>query len=282
MFGMHANDSVLPNTLSESKYEVKSVVRALRLLDILAENGVEGLTVTEAAAQLGASKSATFALLQTLVGAGYGTGHDPGPRYRLGPAVLRLADSHTHSTPLVDLARPAMLSLTEQTGWTSRLAIHENGYPVFIDRVEGRGSIRFYTPLGIRELPHHSAAGKAILAGLAQSRVRSIAEETGLPQRTRHTITDIDSLLTDLSRVRTRGFAVDDEEDDQGVLCVGAAFRGRDGQPAGALSITGLKADLPDWRVQELGGVVRDHADRVTRALGGSPWQPEESSQVVR
>jgi IclR family acetate operon transcriptional repressor len=269
----NANNVALRST-RYAKYEVKSVARALDLLELLADHADDGLSVTEAAAAMGASKSATFAMLQTLVGRGYASDLDRGRRYRLGPAVLRLSDRHTRSMTLIDLVRPSMRALTEETGWASRLAIHENGYPVFIERVDGQGSIRFHTPLGLREMPHRSAAGKAILAGLHEDLVRSIAHETGLPRFTPHTITDVDTLLADLELVRSRGFAVDDEEDVTGVLCVGAAFLGRDGEPAGAVSITGLKADMPDWRVQEMGRIVRAHADEMANAIGGRPWRP--------
>jgi IclR family acetate operon transcriptional repressor len=274
---MTVRNSAEPNAsaIGSSKYgryEVKSVARALQLLELLADHADNGLSVTEVAAAVGASKSATFAMLQTLVGYGYATDVDPGPRYRLGPAVLRLADSHSQSMTLIKLVRPAMRALTEVTGWTSRLAIHDGGYPIFIDRVDGQGSIRFFTPLGIREMPHRSAAGKSILAELDEGLVRTVAEETGLPRHTSHTITDVDALLADLELVRSRGFAVDDEEDETGVLCVGAAFLGRDGQPAGAVSITGLKADLPEWKLQELGRTVRTHADQMATAIGGRPW----------
>jgi IclR family transcriptional regulator, acetate operon repressor len=271
LFGVTAADSSLPNKESrDSRYQLKSVSRALRLLEILAENADHGLSVTEAAALLGASKSATFAMLQTLVSFNFATDVERGPRYRLGPAVLRLADSHARSNPLVGLVRPHLRSLTDETGWTSRLATHQDGYPIFIDRVDGRGSIRFFTSVGVREQPHHSAAGKAILAELDESVVHRIASENGLPRRTRHTITDVSSLLADLALCRTRGFAIDDEEDEAGVLCVGAAFSGRDGRPVGAVSITGLKADVPDWKVQELGSIVRAHADQMTMAIGGN------------
>jgi IclR family acetate operon transcriptional repressor len=255
------------------KYEVKSVARALQLLELLGDHAEDGLSVTEAAAAFGASKSATFAMLQTLVGHRYATVLDPGPRYRLGPAVLWLSDSHTRSMTLIELVRPAMRALADETGWTSRLAIHENGYPIFIDRIDGQGPIRFHTPLGLREMPHHSAAGKAILAALDEGLVRLIAQETGLPRRTPNTITDVDSLLADLELVRSRGFAVDDEEDEPGVLCIGAAFLGRDGSPAGAVSITGLKADMPEWRLQELGRTVRAHADEMAMSIGGQTWR---------
>jgi IclR family acetate operon transcriptional repressor len=278
VFGMAVSGSDTANNVAirsgrYEKYEVKSVARALQLLELLADYADDGLSVTEAAAAVGASKSATFAMLQTLVGRGYATDLDRGPRYRLGPAVLRLSDSHTRSMTLIDLVRPALRALAEETGWTSRLAIHEHGYPVFIDRVDGQGSIRFHTPLGLREMPHRSAAGKAILAALDEELVRSIAHETGLPRQTPNTITDVDSLLADLELVRGRGFAVDDEEDVPGVLCVGSAFQGRDGDPAGAVSITGLKADMPDWKLQELGRTVRARADEMAIAIGGQPWR---------
>jgi IclR family acetate operon transcriptional repressor len=269
----YANNVALRST-RYARYEVKSVARALQLLELLADHADDGLSMTEAAAAMGASKSATFAMLQTLVGRGYASDLDRGRRYRLGPAVLRLSDSHLRSMRLIDLVRPSMRALTEETGWASRLAIHENGYPVFIDRVDGPGSIRFHMPLGLREVPHRSAAGKAILSALDEGRVRSIAHETGLLRFTPHTITDVDTLLADLALVRSRGFAVDDEEDITGVLCVGAAFLGRDGEPAGAVSITGLKADMPDWRLQELGRIVRVHADEMATAIGGQPWRP--------
>lgn len=271
--GSDSANNVTSRSTRYAKYEVRSVARALQLLELLADHADDGLSVTEAAAAVGASKSATFAMLQTLVGRGYATDLERGPRYRLGPAVLRLSDSHSRSMTLIDLVRPALRALTEETGWTSRLAIHDHGYPIFIDRVDGQGSIRFHTPLGLREMPHRSAAGKAILAALDEDLVRSIARETGLPRRTPNTITDVDSLLADLELVRSRGFAVVDEEDELGVLCVGSAFQGRDGDPAGAVSITGLKADMPDWKLQELGRTVRARADEMAIAIGGQPWR---------
>ena len=276
MFAVPALDSAAPNPLgsgADARYQLRSVSRALRLLDVLADHGEGGLTATEAAAALGASKSATFAMLQTLVGQDYATLVEPGPRYRLGPAVLRLADSHVQSMPLIDVVRPVMQALTRRTGWTSRLAVHQHGYPVFVDRVDGPGSIRFYTQLGSRELPHRSAAGKAILADLDEATVRTIATESGLPRRTPRTITTLPHLLEDLADCRCRGYAVDDEEDDVGVVCVGAAFSSREARPAGAVSITGLKSAVTDEQLHEFGRVVRDHADQMTAALGGAPRQ---------
>ena len=257
------------------RYLLQGVARALRLLELLGDVDGAGLTVTEVSRQLPASKSAAFALLHTLTVHGYVAEVAPGPRYRLGPSVIRLGDRVTQGMPLIEICRPIMQELTAKTGWTSRVAVFDNGYPVFLDRVEGTGTIRFYTPLGQRELPHRSAAGKAMLATLPDDRIRSISEEAGLPRRTRHTITSIDDLLADIALCRQRGFAVDDEEGDDGVFCVGAAFLGRDHHCAGAVSITGLKVDIPSWQMHELGRTVREHADQMALGLGGRRWEPQ-------
>ena len=89
--------------------------------------------------------------------------------------------------------------------------------------------------------------------------------------RTAHTITDIDTLLDNLAAVRRLGFAVDDEEDAEGVLRGRGVLRPRR-SCAGAVSVTGIKGDLPAWRIDELGRIVRRYADGVSGILGGSPY----------
>jgi IclR family acetate operon transcriptional repressor len=251
------------------RYTVQSVARALRLVEIVAEGPSEGCSLSELSRALGTSKSSTLALARTLVGFGYLRDAHPGPGYTLGTALIRLGDIVGRQLPLGDLCRPLIEGLSQETKMTSRVAISDNGYPVFIDRVDGPGSVRFHTPLGQRELPYASAAGKAILSAMDEAGIRRMCAETGLHPRTGHTITDIDTLLDNLAVARRLGFAVDDEEDAEGVICVGAAFFGHDGSCAGAVSVTGIKGDLPSWRINEIGRTVRHYADQVSVDLGG-------------
>ena len=105
-----------------------------------------------------------------------------------------------------------------------------------------------------------------MLATMSEDQVRAICGSTGLQRRTANTITDIDSLLANLALARRNGFAVDDEEDAEGIFCAGAVFFGYDGSCAGAISVTGIKGDLPAWRVNELGRTVRRYADQVAES----------------
>jgi IclR family transcriptional regulator, acetate operon repressor len=251
------------------RYTVQSVARALRLVEIVADGPADGQSLSDLARALGASKSATLALARTLASFGYLREVRPGPRYALGAALLRLGDIARQQLPLGEVCRPLLEELADATKMTSRVAVFDQGYPVFIDRVDGPGSVRFHAPLGQREIPYASAAGKAILATMDEQPVRALCAQTGLRPRTAHTITDIDSLLADLAVARRHGFAIDDEEDAEGIFCAGAAFFGHDGSCGGAVSVTGIKGDLPAWRVDELGQAVRACADSVSALLGG-------------
>lgn len=253
------------------RYTVRSVARALTLLQVVADGPAEGQTLSDLARAIGTSKSTTLALARTLTAFGLLRDGRPGPRYTLGTGLIRLGDIARGQLPLGDLCRPLLTELTELTGMTSRIAINDEGFPVFIERVDGPGSVRFHTPLGQREMPHASAAGKAMLAAMSEPTVRGLCAQTGLRTRTARTISDVETLLENLAQVRRNGFAVDDEEDAVGIFCVGATFFGHDGSVAGAVSVTGIKGDLPSWRVGELGRQVRASADKVTAILGGAP-----------
>jgi DNA-binding IclR family transcriptional regulator len=240
----------------------------MRVVDMVAD-APDGLSLSEIARRLGMSKSAVHALARTLVAGGYLRTIEPGPRYTPGMALVRLGEAARQSIQLVGVCRPELIELSRVTGLTTRAAIAEDGYPVFIDRVDSPGMVRFHTPLGVRELPHTSAAGKAILAALPTHLTEQIAADTGLPNRTPNTIRTLPALIAELDLVRRRGFAVDDGEDVLGVMCIAAPFSDHAGQVAGAISATGLSRDIQERGPERLADDVRAAADRITQRLGG-------------
>jgi IclR family transcriptional regulator, acetate operon repressor len=260
-----------PELADPGRYRLHSVERALDTLEFLAQAGPDGITLTELSEELGVSKSSAFALLQTLVARGFAadSGTRQNRRYRLGMALPKLGDAAAAQAPLVDVATPVLRSVTEATGLTTRLVVPDGPYAVVIARVDAPGSVRFASYLGKREYPHCTSAGKALLAALPAERARQLAIEAGMPARTSRTITDPDALLRDLALAAARGYTIDDEEDADGVFCVGAAVRDRRGTCVAAISGTGLKLNRPAWRMDELGLLVREAADRITLALGG-------------
>ena len=254
---------------TKERYKVGSVARALRLVDLIAAAPQSGLTLSDLTKELGVSKSTVFALLQTLMDAGYVRQTKPGPRYLPGISLVRLGDLAGGHLPVGEIAQPIMHRLSRSTGLTIRVSINDGGHPVFVSRVDAPGNIRFTTSLGARELPHVSSAGKAMLAQMNDSEIAQVIEQTGLPKRTKNTRTELRQLMVDIQRIRVTGFAIDDEEDCDGIYCVGAAFFDHNGRCAGAISATGIKRDLSARAVEQLGRQVATAAAEITSALGG-------------
>lgn len=257
----------------EARYRLRGVERALDVLEALAETGSEGIGLAELARRLETSKSTLLAVLRTLTARGFvaEVGDGRGRRYRLGLALARLGDQVLEQLDLLHVALPSLRAMTDETSWTSRVGVLEDAYAVIVGRVDAPGIVRFQSGLARRELPHCSAIGKALLSHLSDERVRAIVARTGLPARTPTTITEVEDLLGDLEIVRTRGFAVDDEEDNEGVCCVGASVLDHRGTCVAAISVTGLKLTLPPGGIAELGDVVRRFAAEISANLGARP-----------
>ncbi|MFI5753454.1 IclR family transcriptional regulator [Streptomyces sp. NPDC051644] len=257
--------------LEEPKYWVKSVARAADILEALAAPAQgNGLSVTEVGQACSISKSAAFGMLQTL--RAYGLVSDDGEgmnrRYRLGMSLARLGDRARSQVSLRGVAHPVLRELTRTTGMASRLAVPEDGHAVVVDQVELDQRVRLDLRMGQRELPHCTGLGKALLSAMPQSEAAAVVERFGLPRRTSRTITDPATFLSHLRDIARVGYALDDEEDAEGIICIGAPVFNDRSVCAGAISITGLKLGLPAWRYQELGGQVRDAARRISVSLG--------------
>jgi IclR family acetate operon transcriptional repressor len=270
----------MPRTKSEparktvqQHYRVQSLGRALDLLELVAQREKEGARLTDLAKELGLSKAAVYGLLQTLLARGFLMDFAEGSnrRYRLGMALARLGDMAIANIGLADLAMPELRKLTAELGMTSRLAILDNGHAVVIGRVDAPGTVRFDAALGRRELPHCSAVGKALLAAMPAEEARRILEALELPRRTPRTITAVPQLMKELAITSERGYAIDDEEDSEGVACIGSCVFGRTGSAAGAISVTGLKQR--DWqeRLSRVAARVIQCAEAVSHRLGYSP-----------
>ena len=258
---------------ADERYRVRSVERALDVLDALAEADSLGLRLAELARRLDTSKSTVLAVLRTLAAHGYVAelGEGRGRRYRLGLTLARLGDQALGQVDLLEVALPSLQAMTDETGWTSRVGVLDDAYAVILGRVDGPGIIRFQSNLARRELPHCSAIGKALLSHLPEQQVRAIVARTGLPGRTATTITDVDQLLRELESVRTKEFAVDDEEDSEGVCCVGASVFDHRQECVAAISVTGLALTLPPGGIEALGAVVRRYAAEISLELGAVP-----------
>ncbi|MBM9463617.1 IclR family transcriptional regulator [Aeromicrobium sp. YIM 150415] len=246
---------------------VQSVDRAARALKHVAGCGSRGARLVDVSTALGISRSSAHALLRTLEDHGLVAETD-GPRFVLGTTMITLGDIAAAQRPLAEAGRPVLAALSQSTGLTTRLAVADNGFPVFVARVDGPGSVRFQTPLGGRETPHSSAAGKVILADIDEDQIRSMFAGQTLQRRTDRTIVDLDQLVKEIDGVRHTGYAVDDEEDAEGIFCIAAGVRDSTGRVVGAISVSGIASDRRARPIEQLGALVQQAAGELSSRIG--------------
>ncbi|HVV29957.1 MAG TPA: IclR family transcriptional regulator [Mycobacteriales bacterium] len=202
--------------MEERPGTVQSVERAFRLLELLADSGGQR-TLRELSSSSGLAPATTHRLLHTLAARGY-VRQVEGRRYALGAALLVLGNAT--SRLLAALAQPYLAEIADLSGETTNLAIMEDDHVVYVAQAAGRHRMRMFTEVGRRVLPHSTAVGKVLMAWKPEDEVRRVTERFGLPQRTAHTHTQADTFIRELGRVRQRGYALDDEEEEEGVRCV--------------------------------------------------------------
>jgi len=247
---------------------VASVSRALALLEELRDSD-HGLGVNELARRIGVNASTASRLLATLEAAGMvqRSGHGP---YRLGLALVTLADRVLSRLDLQPLARPVLLELMEQTGETATLSLPGEREAITVDSVPSRSSVVSMARLGRPSISHATAVGKVMLAFGGGP----LPRERDLVPLTDRTITDRAELAAEVRAVRERGYGMVHGEREVDVNAVAAPVFDRSGALAAILGLQGPAARLDDPRRQLT--VLLEAAGTLTRALGGvSPARAE-------
>lgn len=197
---------------------VQSVERALDLLESL-EPGL-ALGVSDIARRAGLPTGTAHRLLATLVARGY-VRRDAGRRYAPGPAALRLADHAQRE--LATLARPHLARLVDRTGETANLALLEGNHMVYVAQSPSPHTLRIFAAVGRRVPVHTTAVGKAVLATLPPDERARVVAGLDLDPTTPASVSTPEELLAAVEEARDRGYALDDEEQEAGVRCVGVA-----------------------------------------------------------
>jgi IclR family acetate operon transcriptional repressor len=248
---------------------VQSLGRGLSLLDSLAESA-DGISLSDLCQQVGLSVSTAHRLLTTLEEQGYVCCHAGTRRWSIGLQAFIVGSAFVKARDLLEIARPRMRGLMEQSGETVNLAIIDGGEAVFLAQVECRQMMRALAPPGVRVPLHCSGLGKALLAALPEAEVGRILRGYGLPRLSPKTLTTVDRLRADLAQTRVRGYSFDDQEHSIGLRCVAAAVFDEHREQVGAVSLSGPAVRIPDERVAILGDLVRKTAEVITLAYCGN------------
>lgn len=195
---------------------VRCVGRAFSLLEAIADNnGMMGLS--KLAVRSGLPLPTVHRTLQSLVDLGY-VRHEHGRQYLLGPRLMFLGERA--STRLGLWAKPYLEELAVSLGEPVGLALLDGDQVVYIAQAQSQRSMQMFTEVGLRLEPHCTAVGKAVMAEMPVVDVLEVLGRTGMPRRTKDTITDKDAFMEALARGRENGYSMDDGEQEVGVRCV--------------------------------------------------------------
>jgi IclR family acetate operon transcriptional repressor len=242
---------------------VQSLHRAFELLERLADAGGEA-SLSELATGSGLPMPTIHRLIRTLVALGY-VRQNTNRRYALGARLIRLGE-HA-SMQFGTWARPLLTELVDEVGETANLAVLERDEVVYVSQVPSKHSMRMFTEVGRRLLPHGTGVGKAMLAGLPAEEVRALLGRTGMPAYTAHTFTDPDALLDELALIAKQGYALDESEQELGVRCLAVEVPGAPA-PA-AVSVSGPEGRLTKETVERIAPVVQRVATTLSDLLSG-------------
>ena len=248
-------------------YSVQSIERALDILEsVSAADG--GISVKEVSARLGLPFSTVHRIMALLAHRGYLEQDKSSKRYWLGMGVLLLRGAFLRTARLEDVGYTLLRELARATGEACHLAVLYGGEVVYVRTAEGSNVSLLYTPPGKRAPVHCTSLGKAMLSRLPLTEVRKIVEQKGLPAMTPNTIRSWEELVEELARVRERGYAVDDEEFELGVRCIGAPVLDYSGRVVAAISVAGPSVRLNRERWPELALAVMRTAEAISSTLG--------------
>jgi IclR family KDG regulon transcriptional repressor len=247
---------------SPETYNVRAVERAMKILSAFdSEHADRG--VSEVAQVTGLHKATTHRIMMTLLNGGFLERAPDGERFRLGIRVVELGLGALRGLDLRRAAFPYMQELVERFDETCDLGIFDRGMVLYVEVVHSQHSLTIAARVGRRLPAYCTASGRVFLAFLSPEVVEPILREP-LEPCTQKTITSLAHLREELEATRQRGYALDDEEFEQGIRAVSAPIRDIDGNVIGALSVPGPVHRMPPQRMSEITDALLEACDAIS------------------
>jgi DNA-binding IclR family transcriptional regulator len=250
----------------ENGYLVPAIARAVDILEFLAHSR-RGLSISEISRNLQIPKSSTYLALATLEKKGFLQRNAQSGKYSFGPKLVSLSRRVLEHLDLREVARPFMNALMIKTGSVVHLAVLERNEAVLIDRVEPAGQSAGADWVGRRLDINCTGVGKALAAFLSEEQFDTLITAKQFARHNDNTIVSIRDLKKELARVREQGFAVDDEEDEIGLRCIGVPILDAHQTPIAAISLAGTTEQIPFEKVHGLANVLTETARDISLRL---------------
>lgn len=254
-------------TEKPSVYHVQVLDRVFRILDVLTESG-SGIGLPEIADRLDLHKSTAHRLMMVLEANRFVERNPISGRYHLGSRLMELGLSAVSQLSVYEIALPHLRALVAETGETAHLAVLRDGQVVSLVSAESTQTLRTPVTVGSRTPAHCTSLGKSMLAFGTEEQVEAYLREQPLKSYTQKTITKVSRFKAELRLTRERGYAIDNEEREVGLRCIGAPIWNSSGDVIAAVSIAGPAFRISDEQIPTLSKAVVRTATRISTSMG--------------
>ncbi|MCJ7569043.1 MAG: IclR family transcriptional regulator [Anaerolineales bacterium] len=220
------------------------------------------------ARELYINTASVFRILNALKELGYVRQHPQDSKYQLTLKIAGISSHVLEKVQLRQIARPFLQHLTSITNETTHLAILDGNEFVYIDKVDNTQAMRMRSMVGQRGRLYCTAVGKSLLAYYPEDELSQILDNLDFLPITKNTITDPKKFKEHLIRVKQQGYAIDDEENEFGIRCIGSPIYDHAGCLAGALSISGWTITMTRERIPQLVQELLQTCQQISNELG--------------
>ena len=248
-------------------YSSQVLDRVVQILDCFGP-GRTDLRLVEIAATTKLHKSTLYRLLEAMRGHRLIGFDETAGSWHLGMKLFEKGSQAVERLALDQHAHPILDRLAEVSGETAHLCVLDGSDVVYIAKVECTRTLRIPSAVGQRNPAYCTGVGKAILAHLASGQLATYITETQFRPFTKKTLTSASEFKANLRQIVAQGFAIDDQEREDGVRCVAAPVRDHSGRVIAAISIAGPTMRVTKERVAELAAHVIRAANEISAKLG--------------
>jgi IclR family transcriptional regulator, KDG regulon repressor len=247
-------------------YPIKVLTKTFAVLDVLLEQR-SPMSMSEISEKLNYYPSTVHRILDTLKYGGYVEQNPNNQKYQLGLKLLELGMAKINQIDLVKEAKPYLRELAKKCDETVHLAVLEDTNVLYLAKEESSQTIRMISYVGKRAPLHCTGLGKVLLANLPLQDRDRIIDRIELSRLTKNTITDKEKLREELDVIKEKGFALDEEENENDVRCIAGPIRDYKGRVVAAVSVSSpnyrLNKEKQDYIKEALINTVKGVSSRL-------------------
>jgi len=244
----------------------QSLKRGVDALMYLASRKCAG--VTEIAGALNVNKSTAFRIMETFMPDNIVEKNPDTAQYKLGPAILKLADRYYSSLSAAGVSRPHMERLSEILGESVHLCVVSNNRAVVIDQIAASGILMANAKIGSTEPLHASSVGKCLVAFASEGRKERMFEELQYEIYTHNTVKNKEEMIQEIEKIRNLGYAIDNTELSPDVRCVAAPIFNNKSECNYSIGVSGPISRMNEGKIERVIREILRTTKKISAELG--------------